>query len=314
LIGMLMGDKTEIEDDIYDSFKVTGVVHLLSVSGFHTSLWSMIIYRQFLRFGLGKRLSSAFAILFILGFLALTGFARSTIRASIMLIFFFISKLILREADSLNSLGGAATLIVLADPFAVMDIGFLLSFFSTLGILLINPKLHKLQREKLKKYIHNFKIRQKIEGVLAVISVSISAFIFTLPFMVLFIGEASLISPLTNLFVTTFASFSILLGGVAILVSLIPLISVFEEPLFLVSGLIVKFIVFVTEQFSKISFASAKIGSNYMLITLAAVLFLWGFAFLCKGEKNCNIRLTVILSLLILCSSIFTYNMLVFLR
>ncbi|MCR4747780.1 MAG: competence protein ComEC family protein, partial [Clostridiales bacterium] len=86
LFGMLSGDKSEMPDYIYENFKRTGVVHLLAVSGFHTSLWSMMVYRSLLKRGASVKISAFFAILFILFFMAVTGFTKSAVRAGIMVI------------------------------------------------------------------------------------------------------------------------------------------------------------------------------------------------------------------------------------
>ena len=137
LNGMLIGDKSEIDDGIYENFKATGVVHLLSVSGFHCSLWGMLIYRGLLRSRASKRLSSCAVILFLLAFAVVTGLSRSTVRASLMLTIFFVGRIFTRDSDSINSLGLAVLLVVFGNPFACGDTGFLLSFFSTLGIFLL---------------------------------------------------------------------------------------------------------------------------------------------------------------------------------
>ncbi len=125
LVGMLTGDKSEISDEIYDSFKTAGVVHLLSVSGFHCSLWGMLVYRKLLKLGIGKRFSACMAIVFLVVFTVVTGVSKSTVRAAVMLIVFFVGRVFTRDPDSINSLGFAALLIVLSNPFVCGDTGVL---------------------------------------------------------------------------------------------------------------------------------------------------------------------------------------------
>ena len=129
LYGMLIGEKDSLPQIIYENFQRAGIVHLLAVSGFHTSLWSMLFYRALLRRGVNMRLSAALTVGFVVGFLALTGFSKSTIRASIALIVFFLGRILSRQSDSKSSLGLAAIIIIVLNPFAGGDTGFLLSYF-----------------------------------------------------------------------------------------------------------------------------------------------------------------------------------------
>lgn len=129
MLGMLIGDKSGIAEEYSDAFTRAGIVHLFSVSGFHISLWSEIVYKRLLKCGLNKRLSSFVSIGFVVLFTAVTGFSRSTLRAGIMMSVFFAGRMIFMDSDSLNSLGFSAFAISVANPFCAGDIGFLLSFF-----------------------------------------------------------------------------------------------------------------------------------------------------------------------------------------
>ena len=303
LKGMLIGDKSNLPDDIYEKFQKVGIVHLLAVSGFHTSLWSMIIYRALLKNGISRKFSAGLCIVFIIFFLGLTGFSKSTIRASLMLIIFFGGRMTKRQNDSKNSLGLAAIIVLLINPFAGADVGFLLSFFATLGILTLSPSMQKYARAKLKKWIKNYEVRQKVESLVTVVFVSISAFAFTLPIIMLFIGELSLVSPLSNLLTTTLAGDAILLSGIAIVLSKIPILSTFENPLLLLSGLIVKYTLFMSDLLLKIPFCSVDISENFMVVTISAIMILIGSSFILNADK----RKTAILSTLILTASIITH-------
>lgn len=295
LFGMLIGDKSKLPPRIYDDFKSAGIVHLLAVSGFHTSLWSMIFYRFLLKRGLNMRLSAALTIGFILAFLALTGFSKSTIRASIALMVFFLGRILSRQSDSKSSLGLAAIVILLINPFAGGDTGFLLSFFSTLGILIIYPKMLSKCRDLLSEKIANRIVRDRVLNVVSIVLVTISTLIFTLPVTMVMIGEVSLISPLTNLLVTSVASIAIMLSGVATLVSVVPIVGAFEKPLMLVSGLIVKYVIFISSFISSFPFVTADISSNYAMVIVASVLILIGFSLILRASSKRTITLSVLL-------------------
>ena len=303
LFGMLIGEKSKLPQGIYEDFQRAGIVHLLAVSGFHTSLWSMIFYRFLLKRGVNMRLAAAMTIGFVLAFLALTGFSKSTIRASVALMVFFLGRILSRQSDSKSSLGLSAIVILLINPFAGGDIGFLLSFFSTLGILVIYPKMLSKCRDLLSERIANRIVRDRVLSAVSIVLVTVSTLIFTLPVTMVMIGEVSLISPLTNLLVTSVASIAIMLSGVATVVSAVPIIGAFEKPLMLISGLIVKYVVFISSFISSFSFITVDIGSNIAMVTIAGVLILIGFSLILRASS----KRTILLSTLLIFASLITH-------
>lgn len=278
LNGMLIGDKSEIDDGIYENFKAAGVVHLLSVSGFHCSLWGMLIYRGLLRLGAPKRLSSCAVILFLLAFAVVTGLSRSTVRASLMLTIFFVGRIFTRDSDSINSLGLAALLVVFGNPFACGDTGFLLSFFSTLGIFLFYPPMKKSVRPLIRKKVHNFYVRQRVNTLSDIVLISLCTFVLNFPLIVLFLGDVPLISPLANLLVSPIASLAIFLTGIGVLLDLVPGINIFASPAFLVAGVSARFIDFVTEKLSLIPYSSVAANDGATVLIVCFVLLIIAFS------------------------------------
>lgn len=299
LNGMLIGDKSEIDDGIYENFKAAGVVHLLSVSGFHCSLWGMLIYRGLLRSGISKRLSSCAVILFLLMFAVVTGLSRSTIRASLMLTIFFVGRIFTRDSDSINSLGLAALLVVFGNPFACGDTGFLLSFFSTLGIFLLYPPMKKAVRPFIRKKIHNFYIRQRINALSDILLISLCTFVLNFPFIVLFLGDVSLISPLANLLVSPIASLAIFLTGIGVLLDLVPGINIFARPAFLVAGVSARFIDFVTEKLSHIPYSSVAADDGATVLIVCLVILIIALSLL---SERIRLKVTVFVALAFFCA------------
>lgn len=282
LIGMLLGDKSDITTEQQEAFRRAGISHLFAVSGFHTSLWSMLLYRLLMRSGLGKRVASVGGMLFTFLFMALTGFPKSGIRAGCMLLLFFLSRLTLRQTDSLNSLGLAVLLIALSNPFCGGDSGIMLSYFATLGILAIFPKLKKKARGKLRN-IGNYHLRKRLESVTDVLLISLSTFVFTLPYVMLSFGCVSLVSPITNLLVTTASSLSILLGGLGALFAGIPGLRLLTPWCFLVAGEAIRMINFVCETVSSWSWSYLGISEDYFMVAMSACLILVAAGILLDG-------------------------------
>ena len=284
LLGMLIGDKSEIPEESIEIFKRAGIVHLFSVSGFHASLWSNLLYKKSLLMGLKKRPACVVSILALFAFLAITGFSKSTIRASLMLLIFFLGRLVYRDSDSLNSLGLSAIIILLLNPFAAGDVGFLLSFFATLGIVsgtkpLMNPIRIYFRR------IQNKCLRKHCIDTVNVLLVSVCACIFTAPFMILFMGNISLIAPITNLFIGTLSGSVVLSAGVGVILSFLPALRMFAYPVFLFTGLATKYIVWISKVFSEIPNMFLEADGSYLKVTLAAVLILISLA-LIMPQKN----------------------------
>jgi len=136
---MLLGEKESIPPTAMRDFRDCGVAHLLAVSGLHVSI--LVGFLQLLLKRCSIRLRF-FAICMILAlYCALTCFAASTLRASVMTVCLLLGKTIGRRNDSLSVLSLAAILLTAVQPFFLFTAGFQLSFTAVLGILLLNRTL-----------------------------------------------------------------------------------------------------------------------------------------------------------------------------
>lgn len=106
------------------------------------------------------------------------------------------------------------------------------------------------------------------------------AFVFTFPFVVLFIGDVSLLSPLTNLLTGGAASALVFLSGIGVLASTLPFVRMFCYPVFLSAGLMTEYIVAVTTALAKLPYAYVGTDTAFITVALAAVMFLCAAALL----------------------------------
>lgn len=142
-ITILLGDSSFLERDTLESFAQAGISHILALSGLHIGIITLllgIILMPLDYIGL-KRIRLLCTILIIIAFAFLVGMPISVTRATIMIIFVLISRIIYRKNVSLNALFGAALFIMISNPYAIYDIGFQFSFTSVLLILLLTKKL-----------------------------------------------------------------------------------------------------------------------------------------------------------------------------
>ena len=226
--ALLLGDKSRLSTPLKRDFKTLGLSHLLAVSGLHLSvlfgMWNFL----FTKLRIPLKVRCFLLIPLILLFCALCSFSLSVVRAAVMLILLLLSRIVNEDSDSLTSLLFAGGLIVLLSPFSVFDVGFLLSFFATFGILQVNPLL-------LKKKMKEKKVRRASRALFNGLAVSIAAQVAVLPIVYLSFGSISVLSPVATLLFAPFVSLLLYLAPLALLLFFIPGLS--SLLVFLTNGL-----------------------------------------------------------------------------
>ena len=138
-IGILVGDREAISEETEDNFKKSNLTHMLAVSGSHITY--IITALAVLLGRTDKKLTKIITIVILLFFMALTGFTSSVIRACIMGILVLIASMLHRKSDTINNLGLSSLIILLFNPYAIIDVGFLLSYGGTIGIVLLGDRI-----------------------------------------------------------------------------------------------------------------------------------------------------------------------------
>ena len=214
-IGILIGDRTGITDEIEDNFKKSNLTHMLAVSGSHITY--IITALAAVLGGTNKKFSKIFTIIFLVFFMALTGFTASVNRASIMGILVLLASLIHRKPDTINNLGIASFLILLQNPYIITDAGFLLSFAGTIGIVLLNKPINELCLKLFGK-IANRKI---VKGIINSFSITLSANIIIIPIMAYTFSTVSLTFWISNILAGPVMEIATIFGFVVYFVSII---------------------------------------------------------------------------------------------
>ncbi|MBO0527442.1 ComEC/Rec2 family competence protein, partial [Clostridium botulinum] len=200
VMSLCFGETKYISNTDKDILKKLGVIHAVSVSGFH-----MVIIYKLLEKVLGLTLAIPVSFLYVI----LTGMKASAIRAFIMIIILKLSKKFFRKYDSLSAISLAAIIILLNKPHYILDIGFMLSFLSTLGILLYNKKISRIL----------YKLPQRINSC---VSLTLSSQIYTFPFMCFTIKSFGLGFIIGNLILVPLYAPIVLLGNLAMILIKIP--------------------------------------------------------------------------------------------
>jgi len=192
--AIFLGLKHQIPQELRANFSLTGLSHLLAVSGLHiVTIIAILSFILIEIFYISRRKIFYLLLPIIIIYIVLVGLPASAVRAAIMAFVYIYGQKIGRRKDQLNLLVGTAWLMLLVNPkLLIGDIGFQLSFLSVLGIYWLYPDFDKiLAKVPNKKY---FPLRSYL-------SITLSAQIFTFPLILYYFGNLSLIAPMANLFI-----------------------------------------------------------------------------------------------------------------
>ena len=306
LLGMLFGDTTELDPDITNDFRATGIAHLLAVSGLHTSTWCAYIIIFLKLFKVKEKVRNIFCLLFLVLLCIVSAFTPSVMRASIMMAVVLVAPFFNERQDPLNSLGFSVTVLTLHNPYIITSASFLFSVSATLGVLTSLYLNKNIQHIFLK--INNTAVRKFTEYFSSSLCATTFAGIFTLPFSSYFFGVFSTVSPLTNILCVKPAFWSLISGVIATAVSFIPhnisqLIAIF---IFKISAIFANFVTGIADSLEKLRFCTLPIYKEYFLSGLVLITFILILTFLVfKAQKKKFLKVTVIfLCFLILSASI----------
>lgn len=211
-IGILLGDKDEISDDVIELFKEGNLYHILAVSGMHIS-YIVLAFSKLSRFA-GKKYVNIFLIVFLLMFIKITGCTPSVMRAGIMAIINLFSKLIHCKHDLKSNICVTLLIILILNPFSLFEMGCILSFAGTIGIIVFNKYIDVT-------FFKRFPKGKCFDFIKDTIIVSISANILIIPIMIYKFNSIPLVFIISNLLISPIVGATICLILVISIVSLI---------------------------------------------------------------------------------------------
>lgn len=208
--GLLLADRSEMNEETKTEFVNAGVVHVLAVSGLNVEyilllcvilLGRLNIYSKYL-----------LTILFLIFFLFITGIQASVLRAVLMSSIVIIGYITSRSTSVINSLALSALILLTFYPFYLYDPGFQLSYAAVFSMAVIYPYFHK--------EIKN--IKNRIIKIFAqLVALSFSAQLGTIPFTLYYFGKLSITSLAANLIVIPFIGIIVGIGIASLLFSYI---------------------------------------------------------------------------------------------
>lgn len=303
--ALLLGDRTDISYEVNTALKVSGISHIIAVSGLHVSILFGLIYTLMAR----KRLLSCLVgIPILIIFAAVVGFTPSITRACVMQALMLIAMATDQEYDGKTALAFAVLLMLVINPMAIMSVSLQLSAGSVLGILLFSERIRNriLSEQKRKK---RSKLNRRILAFIASsASVTLSAMVFTTPLVAYYFGTVSVVGILTNLLTLWVISF--IFYGILFALA----ISIFSTTVGSWIGWIlsipIQFVLQVAMLLSKLPMAAVYTTSIYVVIWLIGCYFLLVLFVLQKKKRPAVFACCVFLSLLVAQAAAWTEPML----
>lgn len=299
--AVFLGDKRTLSYNVKESFTKTGTSFFIVVSGMHLALVTAFLLWIVKRFTKNRVVICIFVIFAVSIFSAITGFTPSVVRAGVMLIITYCGTIIFRKSDAINSLGLSAFVLTLANPFAVGDIGLILSFVATFGIIVWSDKINNF-------IVIQLKIKRRITRTfVAMVSVSFSASVWTIPITILAFGNISPLTVLISTVVNPLVSALVVCTVACSVLYLCPIISFLAYPFALVCGLVGRLIMKIISFFADIPFASINTNKWYFYVWLAVSLVLVAVGYFVKPKRfyiKCAVSFSAVV--LVLGWSLFT--------
>lgn len=251
LIGILVGDTKGVDENIEDDFRDSSLIHILAVSGTHINYIILSLVYINNKTNLSKKIGRIVTIIVLILFMFLVGFSASVVRAVIMGIIIMLSKLFYRKLDIMNSISFSALILLIINPFNIINAGFLLSYGGTIGIVSLSSNINKiLLKENQEKSLITVKrqyMNNLIKSIKEVLSLTISAQIIIMPIILRLFNTVSLTFFISNLIASPIMEVVTIFGFVTIFVSFIS-ISI-SKVFAILLNILLKFLIFIADFF-----------------------------------------------------------------
>jgi competence protein ComEC len=294
--AILLGDKSELDSELKELYQVSGIGHILSISGLHMSFLGNGLYSLLRKLGLPFWASGAAGVLFLAAYTLMVGLGVSSVRALIMFAVRIGADITGRDYDMPTSLALAAAAISAWRPMYLFDAGFFLSFGALAGITFVSPCVEYCFKEKEQeenpvkrsKDSGMTKYRKKIVTRLRKdICLNVAVNITLLPIMLYFFFEFPFYSIFLNLLVIPLLSTAIGAGAAGLFIALI-----YHEAGGLVL-LICKFMLYLSENICKFSIdlpgsriVTGQPAKNYVIVYYCCLIIFCLVIYRCKSRET----------------------------
>ena len=253
-LGFLLGMRRALPTELLVSLQVAGLTHVIVASGYNLTILVRASRRLFVR--VSKYLAILSSSLMIVGFMAMTGLSPSMSRAGLVSGLSLLAWYYGRKIHPLVLLPISAAVTLIINPyFGWNDLGWMLSFTSFAGVMILAPVLQK--------YFFGDK---KPSGIRQIIGETLSAQLATLPIILMAFGVLSNVALLAN---------TLVLPLVPIIMLLIFLIGIFADIPFIAEMIsfpaewILSYMVKVTHWLSSQQWAQTEVNFSWLWVVIS---------------------------------------------
>lgn len=259
VLGIILGNTENITDETKDAFSGSSLSHLLAVSGAHISYIVLGLTTFFRKLRIPKKINYILTAILLIFYLFVIDFMASATRAVIMTIFLLLQIVFCRKQDLATTISFSLCIILLENPYKILDVGLLLSYLGTLGIIIIFNKI----KSKDKKLIDKLK---------DMCILTISAQILILPVMAICFNTISFTFIISNLIASIIIGPIIIFGFILILISFFNMYisKIFAKPYIV----LLKVLINVANYSSKIPISRIYVKTPYMISIILYYLFI----------------------------------------
>lgn len=265
VVSLILGENLIDSDDIRD----LGLAHLLAVSGLHMDILMTFILYICKKLRINYKLGYSFSLLLSLLYGYLISFPYSVIRVLIVSSISFLAFALDEPFDRLKALGLAALSILIANPFAILNAGFVLTFVASSGVYLIYPKIKVFLKEGL--------ISESIGFTLA-IQISL------LPFTIFYYGKINLLSILANFLIIPI--FTLAMYIIFFIVFTYPIIRILEKPIFIILDYLMVSILNLTSNLARLKFLTIEFAHPHILSVVYLYLLILVVFYIKRSNKK----------------------------
>ena len=257
--GLMFGEKSDFDKTMKQNFVDTGMIHLVTLSGYKITMiagWFVALF-SFLPLGT----AIGMGIVAIWCFVLMTGGIASAIRAGIMASLALVARATGRNYDVARALILTAVIMIMLNPFVlVFDASFQLSFIGTIAIIFFVPKIEKYFLWVPKR----FYLRE-------IVTMTFAIYIFVAPFILYDMGNFSFVTLPANILIMPFFPATIIFG---FLTGFVGLLSNFlAVPFAYISYYLLHYQLWVINLFAGFSFATFTMSNFSFILTLLIYVY-----------------------------------------
>lgn len=292
--ALLLGDSTKLSYQQDTAFQVSGIRHIIAVSGLHVSILFALIY---MLCGKHRFLTAILGIPILIVFAAVAGFTPSIVRACIMQLLMILSIAVHKEYDPPTALAFSVLTMLAVNPMTILSVSFQLSVGCMIGIFLISKPLQDFFLARLGNPNGKTRKGRMLIWLCASVSVTLSAMALTTPLCAYYFGMVSIVGVIGNLltlWVVSFIFYGIMLACLAGAV-----LPAFGSMIGWLIAWPIRYVQWISKLLAAVPYAAVYTCSLYILLWLILSYVLLGIFLLGKKKHPMLLTVCIVVGLLI---------------